>query len=102
VENAPSKNIWHQLDGREAVQVVANREGQEWAQPQQRHHLEAFFANGLVNSYKLGVLLGDLENTVTSQVARDQKRDGCRKLQGQVLADKSAVHYFKQPPDLSS
>lgn len=99
MRNVPSKNIRHQLDGSEAVQVIADREGQEWAQPQQRHHLEAFFANGLVNSYEFGVLLGDLKDAVTRQVARNQKRDGRRKLQGQVLADKSAVHYFKLPPD---
>lgn len=45
----PPQDIRRELDRSKAVDVVANREGQQRAQPQERHHLEALLANGLVN-----------------------------------------------------
>ena len=42
------------LDGGEAVQVVGQGEGQQRAQPQERHHAEPVLADGVVDGLEPG------------------------------------------------
>lgn len=44
----------------DTIEIVGEGQRQEWAQPEQRHHFEAFFSNGLVNSFELGIVFCNL------------------------------------------
>lgn len=57
-----AQHVAAQVHTGQAIQVVADRQGQQWAQAQQRHKLEPVAADGPVNSCKALVLVSELCN----------------------------------------